>query len=89
MTPREFHEACHEAVQECPQFRPYDDDQQVIGYGEFGKIPKKGWPTVIRFWKEEPLLWESGYEAALPEEVQEAFNELETVIDKAIKGYFK
>jgi hypothetical protein len=88
MTPQEFHEACHDAICECPQFRPYDDDQEIQGYGEFGKIPKRGWVKLIKFWKDEPLLWESGYEEALPEEVQELFEKVDSLFEKAIKETF-
>lgn len=89
MTPKEFHEACHAAIQECPQFHGYDDDMYIDGWGEFGNIPKKGWVAVIRFWKEEPLLWESGYDQALPEDVQELFDKVEKLLDAAIKEAVK
>lgn len=29
MTPKEFHEACHDACLECPQFSGYDDDPGI------------------------------------------------------------
>ena len=85
MTPKEFHEACHDACQECPQFRPYDDDQYIMGYGYYGKIPKKGWVVLIKFWKEESLLWDKGYHEALPQEVQELFDCIDKLFEKSIK----
>ena len=57
MTPKEFHEACHEAICSCPQFQGYDDDQYFQGFGEFSKIPKKGMLAVIKFWRKDDLLW--------------------------------
>lgn len=85
MTPKEFHEACHDACQACPQFRPYDDDQYITGYGYFDKIPKKGWMVLIKFWKEESLLWDRGYSEALPEEVQEIFDSIDKLFEESIK----
>lgn len=89
MTPRDFHEACYDAICECPQFRGYDDDMYIAGWGEFGEIPNKGWVKLIRFWKEEPLLWESGYEQALPEEVRDLFDKIDRLFDQAIKDALK
>ena len=84
MTPQEFHDACHEACMECPQFRPYDDDQEIMGWGLFGDIPKRGWLKVVKFWKEDRLLWEMGYDQALPEEVSEMFDEIDKAFERAI-----
>ena len=84
MTPQEFHEACHEACMECPQFQPYDDDQEILGWGEFGKIPKRGWLKVVKFWKEDRLLWEMGYYKTLPDEVTELFDEIDKAFERAI-----
>ena len=84
MTPQEFHETCHEACMECPQFQPYDDDQEILGWGEFGSIPKRGWLRVIKFWKEDRLLWEMGYYKTLPDEVTELFDEIDKAFERAI-----
>ena len=89
MTPREFHDACHDAICECPQFDPYDDDQEILGWGEFGNIPKKGWVKTIRFWKENDLLWDMGYSQCLPEEVQELFDKVDRLFEQAIKEALK
>ena len=93
MTPKELHEICHEAAQECPQFRGYDDDQTFrLASGnlcEFGKIPGKGYATVIQFWKEEGHLFNMGYYECLPRDIQQMFDEIDMVIAKAINGYFK
>ena len=84
MTPKEFHEACYEAICECPQFRGYDDDTMFVGYGEFGDLPKKGWRKLIQFWKQEHLLWDMGYSKALPQEVQDLFDQIDTLFYEAI-----
>ena len=52
MTPKEFHEACHDAICQCPQFRGYDDDTYFQDFGEFGEIPRKGIVNVIKFWRD-------------------------------------
>ena len=89
MTPHEFHEACHEAISQCPQFRGYDDDQMFLGGTvPFAKIPKKGMYAVYQFWKDEALLMEHGYYKALPEEAQDIFERIEKVIAAAIKKEF-
>ena len=85
MTPKEFHEACHNACLECPQFRGYDDDTHIGEWGEFGKIPDKGMVYVIKFWKDNDLLWGSGYSEALPKEVQDLFEKIDTLLDAAIR----
>ena len=84
MTPKEFHDICHEACCDCPQFVPYDDDQEFQGWGDFGDIPKQGWLKVIKFWKQERILWEMGYSEALPEEVLELFERIDTLLNEAI-----
>ena len=89
MSPKELHEICHEAMQECPQFDYYEDDSYFCNYGEFKDIPKKGFSAVIRFWKEETSLFDTGYNEALPKYVQEAFEELDAVISNTINNYFK
>lgn len=89
MTPKEFHKACHEAILQCPQFRGYDDDTRFDSYGKFGKIHKKGWVTLLKFWREEDLLWDSGYYQALPLEAQRIFEGLEKAIEKAIEDFMK
>lgn len=85
MKPREFHEACHDACMECPQFRGYDDDTYFHEFGEFGDIPRKGMRTVIKFWKDNEILWQSGYSSALPQEIQELFSRIDALLDEAIK----
>lgn len=85
MTPKEFHEACHEACYECPQFRGYDDDTIFGEWGEFGKIPNKGMVHVIKFWRDNEILWDSGYSAALPEEIQDLFAKIDELLDAAIR----
>jgi DUF971 family protein len=93
VTPKELHETCHEAAMQCPQFQGYDDDQNFLlpdGRSvEFGDIPKKGYAAVIQFWKEEKHLFEFGYFECLPPDVQQMFDEIDAVIAKAIKDYFK
>lgn len=89
MSPYELHEACHEACMECPQFDAYDDDTEFPGFGEFGKVPKRGMMNVVKFWREYgTLLWESGYENALPDEAKMIFRDVDAVIDRALKEYF-
>ena len=89
MTPKEFHESCHEAICSCPQFQGYDDDQYFEGFGEFSKIPKKGMLAVIKFWREDDLLWDKGYSEELPEECLQLFEEIDSLIEKAIKKALK
>lgn len=89
MTPKEFHQACHEACYECPQFRGYDDDSHFGEWGEFGKIPKKGMIHVIKFWRDNEILWDEGYSAALPEEIQGLFAKIDELLDKTIKEALK
>jgi hypothetical protein len=85
-----IHEACHEAMLECPQFSGYDDDEYFSGYGVFGNIPKSGIYKTIMFWREFGfLLWENGYEETLPEDVRDLFDNIDIVIDSAIKNYIK
>ncbi len=85
MTPEEFHDACHEAILQCPQFRGYDDDTRFHGFGEFGKIPKKGMLAVVKFWRDNEILWDSGYSEELPQECLELFEKIDSLLDKAIK----
>ena len=85
MSPTEFHEACHDACLECPQFRGYDDDTIFHGFGEFGNIPKKGMMKVIKFWRDDRLLWEMGYSECLPTEVLEIFDRIDELLNEAIK----
>ena len=90
MTPKELHDACHEACMECPQFSGYDDDQCFTGSTRaFGDIPKGGYQAVIAFWKDDQYLWEHGYYNALPQEVQDMFEGIEALYQKAIKEFFK
>jgi hypothetical protein len=90
MTPAEFHEACHDACMQCPQFTGYDDDQQFQGRsGAFGSIPKKGMYAVYQFWKDDALLMEHGYFEALSPEAKDIFERIEGVIKKAIKEAFQ
>ena len=89
MTPKEFHEACHGAICQCPQFRGYDDDQMFLsGSTPFAKIPKKGMYAVYQFWKDDALLMESGYYDALPEGAKDIFERIEKVIAAAIQKEF-
>lgn len=90
MTAEELHAACYAAVCECPQFEQWDDDSQFAGYGEFGSIPRKGLYHVVKFWREHgELLWEYGYDQALSSEARELFEEIDQVIDDAIRNHFK
>jgi hypothetical protein len=90
MTPQEFHDACHYACLQCPQFPGYDDDQMFMGADTpFGDIPKKGMYAVYQFWKDDALLMERGYFNALPEEVKDIFNRIEKVIAAAIEKEFR
>jgi hypothetical protein len=90
MDAQELHDACYDAMCQCPQFRGWDDDGEFPGYGQFGKIPSKGLYKTIQFWREwGDLLWERGYEKALPQEAQDLFDNIERVIEQAIKDYCK
>jgi hypothetical protein len=90
MDAQELHDACYDAMCQCPQFRGWDDDGEFSGYGQFGKIPSKGLYKTIQFWREwGDLLWERGYEKALPQEAQDLFDNIERVIEHAIKDYCK
>lgn len=72
----------------CPQFAGYDDDQTFNGV-EFSRVPNKGYAAVINFWKEDKHLFGLGYLAEAPPEVQQMFKDIDKVIAKAIKNYFK
>lgn len=85
MSPAEFHEACHEACLQCPQFRGYDDDTTLGEWGFFGDIPKKGIVNVVKFWRDNEILWDSGYSAALPQEIQDLFGRIDALLDEAIR----
>jgi hypothetical protein len=88
MNAQELHDACHKACTHCPQFREYDDDTYIQGWGDFGNIPKKGIAKVIKFWREEgELLWDCGYSEHLPHEVKELFDNIDSIIDTAIRDY--
>lgn len=88
MSPQEFHDACHEACCECPQFRPIDDDCYIDwGRTTFGDIPKKGMYAVYQYWKHDQTLWRSGYHECLPESARLIFKNIEKVIAKAVKDY--
>jgi hypothetical protein len=90
MDAQELHDACYDAMCQCPQFRGWDDDGEFSGYGQFGKIPSKGLYKTIQFWREwGDLLWERGYEKVLPQEAQDLFDNIERVIEQAIKDYCK
>lgn len=88
MTPKELHNICHQAAMQCPQFRAYSSDQRIDGI-KFGSIPKKGYVAVINFWKDDLILWEYGYYEALPDEVQQLFEDIDKVMNKAVKNYCK
>lgn len=85
MTPTEFHEACHEACFSCPQFRGYDDDTIFDEWGEFGNIPKRGMVKVVKFWRDERILWEMGYSEELPQDIQDLFERIDALLDEAIR----
>ena len=89
MTAQELHDACYAAICKCPQFRGWDDDQCFSGYSHtFGDTPKQGIYKTILFWREwGDLLWDKGYAKALPKEVQDLFDNIERVIEQAIKDY--
>ena len=70
-------------------FKGYDDDTYFEGYGEFGDIPKKGLHKVIKFWRDDDLLWDKGYSEALPQEVLEVFERIDSLVNKAIKEALK
>ena len=90
MTAQELHDACHDAMCQCPQFRGWDDDQHFSGYGEFATVPRKGLYATVKFWKEFGyLLWDKGYSDALPTEVQELFDDIDRVIEQAVKDYVR
>ncbi len=90
MNAKYLHEACHEAMYQCPQFDGFEDDSHFQGYGQFGDIPKKGLHKTIQFWREYgELLWEYGYDEKLPDDVKELFANIDNVIAKAIKEYSK
>ena len=89
MTPKELHEACYDAICQCPQFRCYDDDMHFQEFGEFGDIPKKGIVNVIKFWREDKYLWELGYSEELPQECLDLFEKIESLLEKAIKDALK
>ena len=89
MNAQHIHQSCHDAMYQCPQFRGYDD-QDFINYGNFDDIPKLGILKTIQFWREYgDLLWESGYENALPDDVRDLFDNIDRVINTAIKDYCK
>lgn len=88
MTPKELHDACHEAKLECPGAIAYDDDTYFSGFGMFAEIPEKGLMNVVKFWRDDNTLWESGYSEALPQEALTIFKDLDKVINKAINDYF-
>jgi hypothetical protein len=69
-------------------YRGFDDDQYFQGFGEYQNIPKKGMYKTIQFWKEWGyLLWDYGYDDALPEEVQTLFNDIDNIINEAVKNH--
>lgn len=88
MTPQELHEACHEAMLQCPNASTIDDDTYFIGFGKFADIPKKGMINVVKFWRDCETLWESGYYDELPAEALAIFDDLEMAIAKAVEAYF-
>ena len=90
MNAQYLHDACHDAVCQCPQFLGFDDDGYYTGYGEFGNIPKKGLYKTVQFWREYGyLLWEHGYENQLPDDVKEVFDNIDGVIKTAVNNYCK
>ena len=85
-----LHDACHDAVCQCPQFLGYEDDTYFTGYGDFSDIPKKGLYKTVQFWREYGyLLWEYGYEDELPDDVKEVFENIDSVIAKSVENYCK
>ena len=89
ITAQYLHDACHEAMCECPQFRGYDYDSHFQGWGMFGEIPKKGLYKTYRFWQNYgDLLWDKGYDECLPQDVQEFFRDVDKVIADALKKHF-
>ena len=45
--------------------------------------------AVIKFWREDDLLWDKGYSEELPEECLQLFEEIDSLIEKAIKKALK
>jgi len=45
--------------------------------------------NVIKFWRGNETLWEHGYSAALPQEVQDLFERVDSLLDNAIKEALK
>ena len=93
ITAKYIHESCYNACLECPQFQEIDEDQRIdLGFGEevlFWKIPKQGIYKTILYWKEDRLLWDMGYNAALPDDVKKIFKDIDAVIANAIANYCK
>ena len=89
MNAQELHDACHEACMECPQFMAYDDDTMISGWPqEFGDVPKKGLHNVIKFWRNHgEVLWDAGYENALPDEIRQIFKDIDLIESEAIRTY--
>lgn len=86
-------EACMAACDECPQHRGFDDDQRELGGGVYTNVAnlhKKGIAAVIKYWRDPQtigggLLWDSGYSDCLDPAILEMFDNIDAIIDRAIK----
>lgn len=84
-----LHKACHDAVCECPQFKPLHPDTWLNGYGRFGDIPKLGLHTTFKFWREfgKELFWGLTYFDLLPADVKKLFSDVFRVEKQAAENY--
>lgn len=92
MNAKSINEACIEACKRCPQFQDFDDDQDELVNGKVvnvANLHKKGVVPVINYWRNKTsiggsLLYDKGYLEALPIEVIQLFDEVDSIIDAAI-----
>ena len=90
------HESCITAVEECPTFARFEDDQLELVRGNYISVeglPDQGIEAVIGYWRDKEtigghLLWTMGYSVELPEDVQELFTDIDKVMAQALRDYF-
>lgn len=79
-TVEDFEKDCIKACCECPQYRVFDDDDEI---NDIEDIVER-----VVYWDNEDTLWRSGYSVHLSDESQKIFHILQEEGRNGIRKYF-
>lgn len=93
MNAKELHETFLAACDECPQFEGFDDDQEEMVNGRsinVANLYRKGIVAVVNYWRDPntkggSIIHDSGYSEALPKEVVTFMNNIDKIVNDAIR----